>query len=247
MRAPGRHTRERTGAPGLLASRVLPRVRTLLVGDVHGCLDELDRLLAAAGFREGDDALVSVGDLVGKGPAPAGVVDRLRALGGRAVRGNHDQRVLDVAARREAGEEVPSGTHLDAARALSPEALRWLAETPFVLELPEHDAVVVHGGLVPGVPLDRQDPSTVMNLRSLRPDGSPSRRLDDGAPWAASWPGPALAVFGHDAVRGLQEYPHAYGLDTGCVYGGWLTGLWLPDRALVQVRAGAPYAAKGGG
>jgi len=226
--------------PGGRSAMTTPR--TFVVGDLHGCARELDALLDEAGYRPGDDRLVSVGDVVAKGPDSAGVVRRLRTLGARSVRGNHDHRLLLSAAALAAGDADPPDGQRRLLASLGEGDLDWLGAQPLALRLPEHDAIVVHAGLVPGVPLDAQDPENLMTMRSLRDDGRPSRRIGDGVPWSTRWPGPELVLFGHDAVRGLQERPHALGLDTGCVYGGRLTGVWLPDRRIVSVPAAANYA-----
>lgn len=212
--------------------------RTLIVGDVHGCLRELDTLLSR--FERGPgDQVVFVGDLVAKGPDSKGVVARARALGAQAVRGNHDERFL--AWHRAVQEGRPPPDLGAAARAacetLNDEEWAWLASLPYVLRLPEHGVLVVHAGLVPGRPLEAQEPEHLLHMRSIRPDGTVSSRVDDGVPWASRWSGPQEVVFGHDALRGLQRHAHAIGLDTGCVYGGRLTGYVLPDRALMAVPA----------
>jgi len=220
--------------------------RTLIVGDVHGCREELEDLLEESGWEE-DDQLVVVGDLVAKGPDSLGVIRLMRELGGRAVRGNHDQHCLTWWDAKCAGDELPKlkPAHQRVADELEEEDWEWLAALPLWIELPEHDALVVHAGLLPDLPLEDQDPYDLMNMRSILDDGTPSRSYEEGTPWALMWPGPRLVVFGHDAVRGLQNRPHSVGLDTGCVYGGWLTGLWVPRRDLVSVPARGTYAEPG--
>jgi hypothetical protein len=217
--------------------------RTFVIGDVHGCADELEDLLARAG-PAAEDRIVLVGDLVAKGPQSRRVLALVRALGAQAVRGNHDEHVLRFHRAREAGEPEPAlkPGHLLLARELDADDWALLAGLPLWLRLPEHEALVVHAGLVPGVPLERQDPALLMNIRTLRPDGSGSSRKHDGVLWGERWEGPERVLFGHHAERGLQEHPHAIGLDTGCVYGKRLTGCWLPSRELVSVPARHAYA-----
>jgi aryl carrier-like protein len=220
--------------------------RTLIVGDVHGCREELEDLLEESGWEE-DDQLVLVGDLVAKGPDSLGVVRLARKLGARAVRGNHDEHCLKWWDAKLAGDELPElrPAHQRVADALEEEDWRWLAALPLWVELPEQDTLVVHAGLLPDLPLEEQEPHDLMNMRSILGDGTASTSYEEGTPWAERWPGPRLVVFGHDAVRGLQNRAHAVGLDTGCVYGGWLTGLWVPTRDLVSVPARATYAQPG--
>ncbi len=203
----------------------------LVVGDVHGCLRALQALSAAPAV--GEREMVMVGDLVAKGPDSLGVVRYCRKRGIRAVRGNHDSHALGWRARvrLEPGLAPPDPSYLR----FTEEDWQWLGALPFWLELPCCHTVVVHGGVMPGIPLGEQDPFLLMNLRSICPDGTGSKVIEDGVPWASRWSGPEHVVFGHDAIRGLQPYEHATGLDTGCVYGGPLTGLLLPERQLVQV------------
>jgi predicted phosphodiesterase len=216
----------------------------LVVGDIHGCADELAALLALV--RDPARELVLVGDLVRKGPDSAGVVALARERGARAVLGNHDAKALRWRADRDEGEARPDPELRD----LGEGDWAYLASLPLYLELDvptgsgEMGVIVVHGGLVPGVPVANQRREHLLNLRSIDRHGEPSRRVE-GVPWASQWPGPRHAVFGHDAVRGLQRHPHATGLDTGCVYGGALTGLLLPENELVEVRARRAYHPEG--
>ncbi|NLY95646.1 MAG: Rieske 2Fe-2S domain-containing protein [Myxococcales bacterium] len=211
-------------------------MRTFIVGDVHGCLEELDALLERISFVPGRDRLISVGDLVAKGPDSLGVLRRMRELGAVTVRGNHEARVLHFVDNPDAPKR-PGSEHQRLATALSPEDLAYLRAMPLWLELPEHDALVVHAGFDPSRPLAENPPDLVMNIRSIAPDGTPSTRVEDGAPWAARYREKTLVLYGHDAIRGLQLRENSVGLDSGCVYGGELTAIELPSRRLHAVRA----------
>jgi hypothetical protein len=226
--------------------------RTVIIGDVHGCLDELQELLGAVGVDPGGaargdgDRVVLVGDLVAKGPDSRGVVAFCRERCFAAVLGNHDAKVLTIGPSAEAqakARDTGPGHHAQIAATLKAADWAYLASLPLYLALPDLDVLVVHGGLIPRVPLEEQPRDMIINLRSITSEGEPSKRVDAGAPWGSLWPGPTHVVFGHDAVRGLQRHPFATGLDTGCVYGRALTALVLPERRLVSVAARRSYVA----
>lgn len=231
-------------------------MRTLIVGDVHGCASELEGLLERLSFDPGADRLVLVGDLVAKGPRSRQVVELARACDALAVRGNHDEHVLRWRRAERAGEPLPvlGRDHRAICDDLDEPDWAYLEALPLVRRFdgmgPKGcDVLVVHAGLDPSVPLDAQEPANLMNMRSIRPDGSVSKRADEGEPWASAWPGPELVVFGHDAIRKLQRHPHAIGLDTGCVYGGELTALVLASGAAPRfehVRAERVWCVPGG-
>jgi hypothetical protein len=214
--------------------------RTFVVGDVHGCLTELEALLAKAGFTAGarsEDQLVLAGDLVARGPDSQGVVQLARERGALAVLGNHDAHLLAVHSGHSAKLSRLKPKHLALAESMGPADWEYLRALPLFLEFPELNTVIVHAGLLPAVPLAEQPREVLLNLRSFDARGQPSTRVDGGVPWASRWVGPRRVVFGHDALRGLQRYPLALGLDTGCVYGNALSGVWLPELKVVQVRA----------
>lgn len=211
--------------------------RTLVIGDVHGCFDELVELLQVSGWTKAD-RLVFAGDLVAKGPDSRAVVALAREHKALGVLGNHDAHVLKA---REGNASALKGTHREVANALSEDDWRYLELLPLWLDFPELNTLVVHAGLLPNVPVTEQPRHLLLNLRSIDAEGNGSTRVSGGRPWAELWPGPRFVIFGHDALRKLQHHPHALGLDTGCVYGGQLSAVWLPERRLVQVNAKRAY------
>jgi hypothetical protein len=195
--------------------------RTVVVGDVHGCLLELDDLLKKVGFEVGVDSLYLVGDVLARGPDSRGVLARIRECRGRFVRGNHEERLL--AARKDAKVKL-SASHKQLLETLSREEWQQIEEAPLWLDLPQHQLRLVHAGIDPQIEqMGAQERSLVLNVRTLR-DETGHEYL-----WAERYTGPVHIAFGHHAMRGLQIHPWATGLDTGCVYGNRLTALVLPE------------------
>jgi len=231
--------------------------RTLFIGDVHSCADELEELCDRAALVTGD-RVVFTGDLLSRGPKPQQVLRLFRQLGARAAVGNHEQRLLDAHRARARGEKGPrlGGSHQAIVNELLPEDWELLAALPLFVDVPEHGVVVAHAGIDPSLPLSAQDPWVVTHVRSIDADGKPSEKW--GRLWGETYQGPEHIVFGHNARKRVQLHDFATGLDTGCVYGGRLTGMLLPEGAappsvadrpatLVSVAARAEYADYGRG
>lgn len=210
-------------------------MRTIIVGDVHGCASELEAQLDRLAFSSGD-RLVFVGDVVARGPDSLGVLDIVRSTGAILVRGNHEQKLLDWYDGRqrwlhgEGAAKPPIGKmHRDLARSLRPVDWSLLRTSKLSLHLPEHDLLVVHAGLDPALPIERQSPDTLMRIRTVV--DLTKKRGERHVLWGARWTGPPHVVFGHNAAPGLQLHSWATGIDTGCVYGRMLTALVLqPDQ-----------------
>jgi len=221
--------------------------RILVVGDVHGCFDELRRLIDRAKVGSGDEVTL-VGDLVNKGPDSIGVVRFCRENGIGAVLGNHDDYLLRCIAARRRGDasEFSEGVR-KIAKKMENEDVAWLRALPLWARIPGQRAVVVHAGIIPGRSLTDQKREHLLTMRSIRADGTASKRIDEGEPWASLHRGPSHIFFGHDAVRGLQRWKYATGLDTACVYGGRLTAYELTTDTFVSVVAKKAYAEAGKG
>ena len=216
--------------------------KVIVVGDVHGCIDELQMLLRKCDYSPGD-AVLFLGDLVSKGPDSAGVVRLAREIGAIGVRGNHDFEVVrwDQAIRNGVRPPTSGSEHYEIARKLSDEDLSWMRSMPWYITSSDMNSVFVHAGFVSGVKLKKQNPRLMMNMRSILPDGTVTSKFFSNWPWARLWDGPQTVYFGHDADRGLQQYPNAVGLDTGAVYGGKLTAVILPEKRFVSVNSKKEY------
>ena len=211
--------------------------RTIVIGDIHGCYDELKDLLALVRLRP-DDSVIAVGDLIVKGPKNAEVLDRFIADDRfSAVIGNHDRALRQYwrgEPRRLTKELKVTASQLELQRERYFDYLRSL---PFTINLGSH--LVVHAGVRPGVPLRRQMVTDLTEIRTM--GANPSSRR--GLPWYKVYRGRRIVVFGHWPSKAPRLAPRAIGLDTGCVYGGRLTGYIIESNQFVSVPARRAYAA----
>jgi len=199
---------------------------TYVIGDIHGCLDPLQRLIEKVKPKQGDE-LIFVGDYIDRGPESRQVVDYLLELPHRRIflMGNHEKMLLDFldgedqemflanggqATLRSYGgdaDDIP-----DAHRAFF-KSLRPMYETA--------DYLFVHAGIRPMVPLAQQQIRDLVWIRH------------EFFQFIGRFPKPV--VFGHTPLRQVLMAEDRIGIDTGCVYGGKLTCLKLPERRIIQV------------
>lgn len=235
--------------------------RTIIIGDVHGCLDELIELLEVVGYSPNtEQRLILLGDLMDRGPDPVGVVRYARSISAECVLGNHDDKHLrwrkHEARQFETGKSNPmkmASLRVEQNAQLSIEDVAWLSGLPRVLRVDPNWALV-HGGFQPQYPVEKQDPKRVICMRYLDDDNqlvALDRCLEqpEGSVfWTERWKGPESVVYGH-AVHDLvtpriDEFPggRCIGIDTGCCYGGMLTAFIPEEDRFVQVQGKRNYA-----
>ncbi len=215
--------------------------RIIVIGDVHGCLAELTDLLAK--LKPGkDDQLIFLGDLVNRGPDSHGVVSLVRSLSNTvSLLGNHELRLLQY--RKERDAKVLKDYDWTTVRQLDEQDWKYLQGMKLTYYLPEFQTVCVHGGFLPDQPWEKQSAEIVTRIQVIDDQGRPRKRSE--APlarvWADKWEGPPFVVYGHIPRADVYRRPWSLGLDTGCVYGGYLSACILPQREIVQVAAHKKY------
>jgi serine/threonine protein phosphatase 1 len=215
--------------------------RIIVIGDVHGCYAELLDLLDQLQVGK-DDRLVFLGDLVNRGPDSHGVVSLVRSLPNTlCLMGNHELRLLRY--RKERDPKILKDYDWETVRQLDEQDWRYIEDLPLTHHLPDLQTVCVHGGFLPDQPWNRQGAEIVTRIQVIDADGKAKKRTEaqQGRNWADAWEGPPFVVYGHTPRPDVYRRPWSLGLDTGCVYGGFLSAAILPEREIVQVAAHSKY------
>ncbi len=246
--------------------------RVIIIGDVHGCIEELDLLLEKLILRS-DDHICFIGDLIDKGPHSVDVVRRYVQLTKEyivtLILGNHEEKFFRYLHHVSAGtgierqmkgiEEFPTFM-----TELTKEEIDKLKEAFYTFKVENLGIVLLHGGIsnVVKFPFPENYPynekaakqfkglELITKIRFLNPNDKFVGLGEEGPEdtyWAERYTGKFGHVyFGHQPFIQPEpkRFPFATGLDTGCVFGGWLTAVVLENGkdSFCSIKALKTYA-----
>ncbi len=221
--------------------------RVFAFGDIHGCYDELERLLQHLFFKhdvDASDQLIFIGDYIDRGPSSRQVIERLLRLREELpktvfLKGNHEDMLLDYlglggnsgdvylvnggAEFFKSYDIVPEGSLSEMRAKLPAEHLGFLQGLELGVTLGEF--LFVHAGIDPAAALEAQSPRTLMWVRSqfIQSEHNLGKTV----------------VFGHTPFEDVMIHlPYKIGIDTGLVYGNRLTAIELVEGDAFQIDRG---------
>ncbi|NET56492.1 MAG: polynucleotide kinase-phosphatase [Symploca sp. SIO2E6] len=230
-----------------------------IIGDVHGCCDELEELLTALGYSEDGHngwshpesrKAVFLGDLVDRGPR---VGDTLRLVmkmtatdNAICVPGNHDVKFLKFLNGRNVqlkhGLEKSVEQFEDESDEFKAEVKTFLDGLISHYVLDSEKLVVAHAGM-------REDYQGRASgkVRQFALFGETTGEIDEFGlpvryPWVSEYRGRSMVVYGHTPIPEPEWVNHTINIDTGCVFGGKLTALRYPEKEIISVPAKEIYA-----
>ena len=229
-------------------------MRNIIIGDVHGCLDELKELINKLELVS-TDHLFFIGDLIDKGPDSVGVVKYVYELSKLystvLILGNHEEKFLRFIQHiNDASGIEKEMTGIDKFhdlyKKLNDEELRFLKDAYYCLHLPDLNALILHAGVLPNSPItlpasygyntdlsahQKKTLSLLNKTRFISSSGKFIARDQESNQdffWAEIYDGRwGHIYFGHQPFvqLGPKQFTNATGIDNGCVFGGWLTAV----------------------
>jgi polynucleotide kinase-phosphatase len=232
-----------------------------IIGDIHGCFNELQTLLERLGYAvsKADSGFavlppagrkaVFLGDLVDRGPNTPDVLrlvmNMVKSGTALCVPGNHDVKLL----RKLNGKEVSLNHGLkETMEQLAGEPPEFIATVRQFLDGLVSHYVLNNGHLVVAHAGMRQEMQGRGSgkVRDFALYGETTGETDEFGlpvryPWAEHYRGQAMVVYGHTPIPQPEWLNNTLNIDTGCVFGGGLTALRYPERELVTVKAEQVY------
>ncbi|WP_191556248.1 bis(5'-nucleosyl)-tetraphosphatase PrpE [Metabacillus idriensis] len=231
-----------------------------IIGDIHGCFNEFYELTEKLGYawKNGypvhtSRKLAFVGDLADRGPQSIKVIETVIKItenqAGYYVPGNHCNKLyrymlgnkVQVAHGLETTAAELEALEEDERKHIYQSFMKLYEQSPLYQVLDEGRLVIAHAGI-------RADyiGKTHKKVKEFvlygditgqtNPDGTPVRR-----DWAKLYKGKPFIVYGHTPVREARFVGDTVNIDTGAVFGGYLTALRYPEKEVVSVKSSLPY------
>ncbi|WP_106497954.1 bis(5'-nucleosyl)-tetraphosphatase PrpE [Lentibacillus sp. Marseille-P4043] len=232
-----------------------------VIGDIHGCLEELHELFYALGYQKQNNIFIHpdgrlpvfLGDITDRGPHSIDVIRLvsemvLQQQKAKYVPGNHCNKLyryflgnnvmqkhgLETTVAEYLALDTKDQTHIKR------QFMTLYEKAPLYLEITEVQAIVAHAGIKESFigRTDKKVKSFVLygdTTGEFYPDGRPVRR-----DWAKHYHGDRWIVYGHTPVKKPRKVHKTINIDTGCVFGNALTAFRLPEEETVSVPSKQP-------
>jgi len=236
--------------------------RTIIYGDIHGCLEEFKFLRKELDIQKADQE-ISVGDVLDRGPYSNEVLRYIQKKGIELVMGNHEYKYVRYhkheLANKESGKKNPiklNDEKLAIYENLSDKDISFLQSAPFYIKI--DNLTVLHAGITNTIFLEEASKKELESLTRTRMLSASQKTLALGQDefgatyWSECYDGhEGVIVYGHEVFAKVKKDKYSFGIDTGCVYGGKLTALIVSDTKdplwnydLVSVDAFEKYSEK---
>lgn len=206
--------------------------KTIVIGDIHGCYDEMIELLNKIGVSD-DDLIISLGDIVDRGNKSLEVYRFFKNRpNAKVLIGNHERKhinqVLSYAqeiVKVQFGEEYP-------------EFIDWLKTLDYYHET--EDAIIVHAAFEHDKNLSDQKEEVLSG--STAGERYLEKKYAPDTYWSAYYAGSKPVIYGHHVVGDSPKIINqTFGIDTGACHGGYLTAIELPGFQIHQIKVGKDY------
>jgi len=210
--------------------------KIFVIGDIHGCLDMLKGLIDKIEWDPANDRLIFIGDYIDRGENPKGVVDFILKLKKdssliQCLIGNHEQMFLDYLSGVDSQSSLLNGglstlkSYEEVRRsqddALIPSShLDFFSSLLSMVDLEQY--YIVHAGFRPNIRIEDQDLNDMIWIR----EEFIYSNYDFGK----------VVIFGHTPLNSPLIMKNKIGIDTGAVFGNYLTCLELPEEKFHSVR-----------
>jgi bis(5'-nucleosyl)-tetraphosphatase (symmetrical) len=208
--------------------------RVIIYGDIHGCLQEFEKLRKKLHLQK-DDIEISVGDFLNKGPYSLNTLRYLNYHHIQSVMGNNEAKIIKLYHKyQKLGKDYLKTLRESDKRTLlelEEKDIKYLESLPYYIKI--QNLTIVHGGIVNGMKLSdkmsEKEKKLLTQLRFFNAAHEPIPYEDfenRKVFWSQEYDGSeGFVIFGHHPFEKVKIDKHAIGIDTGCVYGGKLTAI----------------------